>query len=218
MAWVGGAFMLGSTLLGGAMSGSGQRDTNRDNERIARDNRKFQERMSNTAVSRRMKDLKKSGINPLLAGKYDATSPAGSIATMGNVGGAAVEGAKSGANIALTAKQGTLMKAQIQNVRADTAKKMSESGMIQSHEALFNAQTNTANVGLPGVESANKLAKANASIRRLEIPGVQAEHDLWKWLENADSGAIAKALGKSSGVAAQMIRFFMIQGLKGGKK
>lgn len=45
--------------------------------------RQFSAQQSNTAVQRRMEDMRKAGINPLLAGKFDATSPAGATVSGG---------------------------------------------------------------------------------------------------------------------------------------
>ena len=88
---------IAGPLIGGLFSAHGQHEANKTNIALMREQHAFSERMSNTAVERRMADLERSGLNPILAGKYDATTPAGALATVGNVGAAGVAGAQVGA-------------------------------------------------------------------------------------------------------------------------
>ena len=107
------------SLLGGLAFGAlgykGTKEQNVASAQQAQNQMDFQERMSNTAVQRRMADLQKAGINPILAGSKEASSPAGAMApqfnkaqlALGNLGTAAGI-ANTIANTILTTKQANI--------------------------------------------------------------------------------------------------------------
>lgn len=174
---------IGQELIGGIFSGLGQRKANKQNIALAREQMAFQERMSNTAVQRRMEDFRKSGINPLLAARYDATTPAGALATMQNVGGAAVTGAQQGAASALGVAQ--------ENTQREQAKLLAEQSMHEVQKRLLT-------------EEQIPLAQADAEIRKLNIPEAKAFAEYWtKLFEDPDFYAQMRTL-QAGGLAGQV--------------
>ncbi|WNK12644.1 MAG: DNA pilot protein [Microvirus sp.] len=174
--------MLGAILggLGIAADLIGGKAANDASAREARANRQWQERLSNTAVQRRVEDLKKANLNPMLAfmgggaGAVQASSPTGGMAHFENIGkgpGQALTSAATAmqlqkAQLPVLASQAELNTATARKNNADAAV-IEGTGSARATAETDKMRTEIQQIGqnmTEGLERITKLRTENAQL------------------------------------------------------
>lgn len=147
-------------LFGGILGNKGAKDQNSANAALAQRQMDFEERMSSTAIQRRVEDLKAAGLNPMLAYNDAASTPGGASAQMVNEKAPLAEGISRGVNSALAAR---VQNAQIENLHSQSVQALAAADREKAQAGLFNAQS-----GAVPSEVAQRTASAGEAVQRTE--------------------------------------------------
>jgi len=191
-------------LIGGAFGLAGQAMANRETEVSTARQMAFQERMSDTQYQRGMEDMRKAGLNPILAYKQGgASAPSGASYTAGNVGSAGVAGASSAQEMARSAK----------TLDPDVAQKWASVDLtngqigriLPAQQELLKMQAAAA-----GASSAESLARAR--LTTLEAARYAADEEFFSSPEGANvrkAGRVVQELGPLGGLVKGLAEGFM---------
>lgn len=191
--WLPAAVSVGLGILGAG----GQSQTNRMNRDMARDQMRFQERMSSTAAQRAVEDYRAAGLNPALAYGNTASSPGGASAVMGDATAAGIS----------TAQQARALDQQLriarEQSRADYHLKMTQAHAATQAAVRDQATANLTSAQLQQTAQAIRFAEqvqphhlrqaaAEATLRQHLIPGA-ANTARWESMLGTGSPGISTA-------------------------
>ena len=184
-------------LISGGLSYLGGQQRNEAQIKAAREQMAFQERMSSSAYQRAMQDMRKAGLNPILAGKLGgASTPGGAMPQLSDPIGA-------GVGSALQAKQTF---AQTDKIDAEIDKITQEVSNLETTQKLTNMQVVQVSAQINVIqEQARKMAQ--------ETQGLSYDNALKQILNNfyADGSRSGSAalIAKDMGLTpSELIRVF----------
>jgi len=143
--------MVAPAVIAGLDTGAkiyGQHMTNIANRDMAREQMRFQERMSSTAYQRSKLDMEKAGLNPMLAFQQGAaSSPGGSMAVQSNI-------LSGGLSSAMDIKRAH---AEIENLKTQNEKLISDTELNRAVARQTLATAKSVEAAQPGKETEREI-------------------------------------------------------------
>lgn len=191
--------VVGAAIIGGAASLIGGFFGNKARKSAAKQDREWQERMSNTAYQRSMDDMRKAGLNPMLAySQGGAATGKGAMAGVENIGAGIDKAVQTGLGAKRLQQDIEVLKASKLKIDAEAQRSQTGAAVDRATVLRLHQDTLTSAANQAQTETNNQLLK-------LSIPGAANQAAIesgtmgmfYKHLKNLglSPGAFAAGLG-----------------------